>query len=99
MSDFYEPSTDKTTNHDWNSFYYESWQDFKKGFGITEFVDVDDSVKSYWKNEEDTVVFILDIPPKFDIMSLVAGFKHVYADELHYMKLTDTKYIVRLWWD
>lgn len=98
MKKIYTNSTDKTQNHDWNNFYVEDWNRFKKEYPQIRFVDVDESVEKYWKNDGDTVVFLINIrdihPLKF-----VNDIHFIHADEYHYKQVNGNKYIVRLWWD
>ena len=111
----YNPSTDKTNkNEAWNSFHPETWANFLKSFpsDAIKFVDVDSGDSdpdndwrnplNYWKNEEDTVVFELNLNTKIgkiNPMSLVSLVRNTYADEFDYIELGEDKYLVRMWWD
>jgi hypothetical protein len=107
----YNPSVDKTNKDEaWNNFYPECWAKFLSSFtsGVIEFVDVETDNSdwrnslNYWKNEEDTVVFVLNLNTKFgkvNPLALVQLVRDTYADEFNYIKLGDDKYLIRMWWD
>jgi hypothetical protein len=94
----YIPSTDKTESDScWNNFSSDAWAEFKKCFPDIKFVDVIEG-ETFWKNEEDTVVFIINnkgrraLPFAYKLMNLC-------ADEFDYIEVGKNKHIVRLWWD
>lgn len=62
-------------------------------------VDVTD--KSYWQNEEDTVV--VEISQMHDTMTTVGNMleaiKELQPDEAHHIKVDASTMIVRFWWD
>lgn len=94
----YSPSKDKTLSFDCNSFDAGYWKSFRKAYPKLEFVDVDQSVDKYWKNTDDTAVFLINTrninPVKF-----AQDITELRVDEYLYQQVSQDTYLVRLWWD
>ena len=106
----YTQSSDKTESKQWNDFDPEAWHKFKVAFDIGEqplqFIDIippnpEEKYNSfnYWKNKNDTVVFLFDTSKGINPLVMVNLVRDVYVDEFDYVEVGENLYAVRMWWD
>lgn len=110
MNSKYEPSSEQIFKEPSNRFHPDAWTRFKKNlFQELEFVDViPDKGNSlwnpslYWKNKEDTLVFILNLESrlgKIDPMAIASMMTDLRPDEFNFEALDNDRYLIRMWWD